>query len=171
MNVAVKNLPFHFENRVKLNAPAAAVFLHLDDHQRLSAHMSQSSWMMAGSRMKIELDAAQGRAPGSIIRLRGRVLGIPLAVEEAVTDYTPPLRKYWITTDAPKLLVIGHYRMGFEITPQGNASQLRIIIDYALPESYPAKWLGRVFGKWYARWCTLSMAGDAEKHFRQRTST
>lgn len=166
MNEVVKNLPFHFESSAKLNAPAAAVFLHLDDHQRLSAHMSQSSWMMAGSRMKIELDAAQGRALGSKIRLSGRALGIPLAVEEAVADYTPPLRKSWITTVEPKLLVIGHYRMGFEITPQGNASQLRIFIDYALPESYPARWLGRVFGSWYARWCTLSMVSDAEKSFR-----
>ena len=55
-------LPLHFESSVLLSAPAEAVFPHLDDHRRLSAHMSQSSWMMAGSRMEIKLDASEGRA-------------------------------------------------------------------------------------------------------------
>ena len=165
MNDSVKQLPFHFESIAKLNAPAETIFSHLVDHQRLSAHMSQSSWMMAGAHMNIELDAAQGHALGSKIRLSGRVLGIPLVVEEAVTDYAPPLRKSWLTTDEPKLLVIGHYRMGFEIAPQGNVSQLRIFIDYALPEYFPERWLGRIFGSWYARWCTLKMVKDAEKFF------
>lgn len=166
MNESAKNLPFHFESSAKLNAPAATVFAHLDDHQRLSAHMSRSSWMMAGARMKIELDAAHGRVPGSRIHLSGRVLGIPLSVDEVVTDYDSPLRKTWVTTGSPKLLVIGPYRMGFEITPQGSATQLRIFIDYALPESWPARGFGILFGNWYARWCVLRMVGDAEKYLR-----
>lgn len=166
MNEIVKDLPFHFENSLVLIAPAETVFLHLDDHQRLSAHMSQSSWMMAGGRMKLEMDDLQGHAMGSKICLTGRVLGIPLAVEEVVTDYRPPLRKCWETTGTPKLLVIGRYRMGFEIVPQGSSSQLRIFIDYALPESLPARWLGRMFGSWYARWCTRRMVGDVEQCFR-----
>lgn len=166
MNEIVKDLPFHFESCVLLNAPAEIVFSHLADHRRLSAHMSQPSWMMAGAQMRIDLDALQGHAIGSKISLSGRVLGIPLAVEEVVTAYNPPLRKFWETTGAPKLLVIGHYRMGYEIMPQGSSSQLRIFIDYALPELLPARWLGRMFGSWYARWCTLSMVSDAEKYFR-----
>lgn len=115
--------------------------------------------------MRLEIDEAQGRATGSRIRLSGRVLGITLEVEEIVTDYLPPLHKRWETIGAPKLLVIGNYSMGFEIVPQGNSSRLRIFIDYALPESLPAHWLGRVFGGWYARWCTQRMVGDVEKYF------
>ena len=42
-------------------ASAAAVFAHLDDQRRLSAH-SQSSWAMIGSHMDFEFDAAGGRA-------------------------------------------------------------------------------------------------------------
>lgn len=126
-------LPLHFESDVKLDAPSEDVFAYLDDHRRLSAHMSQSSWMMAGSRMAIELDASGGRAVGAIIRLRGRVLGIPLSVEEVVTEREPPLRKVWETTDTPNLLVMGQYRMGYEIMPKGKASLLRVFIDYAMP--------------------------------------
>lgn len=166
MNETVKAFPFHFESHAKLDAPAETVFSLLDDHQRLSAHMSRRSWMMAGGRMELVLDAAQGRAAGSKIRLSGRVLGIPLSVEEIVTDYTPPLRKLWETLGTPQLLVIGHYRMGFEITPQGGSCQLRIFIDYALPESIPGYWLGRMFGSMYARWCTRSMVSNVEKYLR-----
>ena len=160
-------LPFHVESNVELNAPASAVFSHLDDHSRLSAHMSKSSWMMLGSRMAIALDAAEGRAVGATIRLRGRVLGIPLSVEETVTERSPPSRKVWSTTGRPHLLVIGPYRMGYEITPNSQSSQLRVFIDYALPDGLVSYWLGRLFGNFYARWCTQSMADGAALHFQK----
>ena len=159
-------LPFHFECNVLVNASAEAVFSRLDDPRLLSAHMSGSSWMMAGSRMALELDASQGRAVGASIRMGGRVLGIALSLEEIVTERNPPRRKVWETTGVPRLLVIGHYRMGFDLGPQGNSSLLRVFIDYALPEAGPSRWLGRMFGGYYARWCTERMAGDAEAHFR-----
>jgi len=149
-----------------VNAPAEAVFSRLDDPRLLSAHMSGSSWMMAGSRMALELDASQGRAVGASIRMGGQVLGIALSLEEVVTERDPPRRKVWETTGTPRLLVIGHYRMGFDLTPQGNSSLLRVFIDYALPAAGPSRWLGRMFGGYYARWCTERMATDAEEHFR-----
>jgi hypothetical protein len=161
-------LPFHFESEVELNAPADAVFSHLDDHSRLSAHMTKPSWIMAGSHMTIELDASEGRAVGAIIGLRGRVLGIPLSVEEIVTERRPPLRKVWVTTGRPQLLVIGPYRMGYEITPKAKFLQLRVFIDYALPDGPISYWLGRLFGNFYARWCTQRMANDAATHFQNR---
>jgi hypothetical protein len=82
--------------------------------------MSESSWMMAGGRMETKLDASRGQAVGSRIGMSGRVLGIDLEVEEVVTERNPPRRKVWETTGAPKLLVIDHYRMGFEIVPEGK---------------------------------------------------
>jgi hypothetical protein len=161
-------LPYHFESTVEVNAAADAVFPHLDDHSRLSAHMSNSSWMMAGSRMAIELDASEGRAVGAIIRLHGRVLGIPLRVEEIVTERNPPLRKVWETTGRPRLLIIGPYTMGYEIAPQAQTSRLCVFIDYALPDGLFSRWLGRLFGHFYARWCTQRMADDAALHFQKR---
>jgi len=50
------------------------------------------------------------------------------------------------TLDSPKLLVI-------------------VFIDYALPEALPGRWLGRAFGRVYARWCTERMVSDAVRHF------
>ena len=121
--------------------------------------------------METELDEGRGQKVGSRIRLSGRVFGVELSVEEIVTERNPPRRKVWETTGAPKLLVIGHYRMGFELSPQGNGSMLRVFIEYALPERGLARWLGRLFGRYYARWCTRQMVDDAVKRFETLPAT
>ena len=121
--------------------------------------------MMGGGRMQIELDAGRGQTVGSHIRLSGKVFGLAFSVEEIVTERVPPRSKAWQTTGSPRLLVIGHYRMGFEITGQENGSLLRVYIDYARPEDAPARWLGLLLGRYYARWCTRRMISDAVKRF------
>lgn len=145
-----------------LAAPIGAVFEHLDDFRKLSAHMERRSGMMAGSSMTIETDAGEGRAVGSEVRMRGRMMGLELSLTEVVTERMPPFRKAWQTIDS-RLIVIGPYRLGFELTPRVNATLARIFIDYALPGR--RRWLGLLLGRMYARWCVGRMAGDAARHF------
>ena len=164
-------LPLHYESNGHVQSPMDQVFAHVDDHTRLSSHMSEPSWRTGGGRLETELDEGRGQKVGSRIRLSGRVFGVELSVEEIVTERNPPRRKVWETTGAPKLLVIGHCRMGFELSPQGNGSMLRVFIDYALPERGLARWLGRLFGRYYARWCTQQMVDDAVKHFEALPAT
>lgn len=135
---------FHYESRATLDAPAEAAFAYLDDFRQLSAHMERRSWMMLGSKMKIETDT--------------------LALEEVVSHRDAPLRKSWETANA-NLLVTGPYRLGFELEPKGSSSAVRVFIDYDLPAKPPARWLGRVFGRRYARWCADRMVRDATRHF------
>ena len=155
----------HFEASAFIAAPPDIVFAYVDDPARLSSHMSQSSWMMAGSRMEIELDTDRGQTVGSRIRLRGKVFGVTLSVDEVVTARVPPYRKAWQTIGSPSLLVIGHYRMGFEIVLKEDGSLLRVYIDYSLPGDAPARWLGWWFGSFYARWCTQRMVRDTAECF------
>jgi hypothetical protein len=129
--------------------------------------MTRSSWMMGGGRMSIEFDEARGQRVGSRIRLSGKVFGIELSLDQIVTERNPPDRKVWETIGAPKLLVIGRYRMGFEITAQVDNSLLGVFIDYRLPDAPPARWLGYLFGGYYAKWCTHRMVDDAVKHFAE----
>ena len=156
--------PSHFDTTVSVPADAQAVFEHLDDHERLASHMMNSSAMMAGGQMHFSLDAGQGRSVGSIIRMSGRILGMSLSVEEAVTERLSPRRKVWETRGQPRLIVIGHYRMGFEVTDAIEGCRLRIFIDYG-PPSWPWRPLGFLAGNWYARWCVRSMAEGAARHF------
>lgn len=163
MTSSPRTLSHHHESAAFVPASAENVFALIDDHARLSSHMTKASWKMGGGRMSVELDQGAGQRVGSRIRLTGRVLGIRLELEEVVTERNPPRRKVWETTVPPRLLVIGHYRMGFEITSERDGARLRVFIDYALPEAAPARWLGYVLGRYYASWCTERMVRDAAK--------
>ena len=165
MNARLMNsYPHHLESVVRVGASPAALFAELDDHDRLVSHMMRSSAMMAGSTMRFSYDEGAGRAIGSRIVMSGRMLGLDLKAEEVVTERDPPFRKSWETIGAPRLLVIGGYRMGFEIVPEAEHSKLRLFIDYedAPP---PWRWLGWLLGRAYARWCVENMAKGAATAF------
>ena len=66
------------------------------------------------------------------------------------------------------MLVIGPYRMGFQITAGEGRPNLRIFIDYALPANGVDAWLGRLLGRRYAAWCTDNMLKSAQKHFEPK---
>ena len=121
--------------------------------------------MKLGSRMSISVDADDGRVVGSKIRMQGRMMGIPLSLEEVITGRQVPARKVWQTIGMPNLVIMAHYRMGVELTPSGNASPVRVFIDYSLPTAALGSWLGRLLGGVYARWCVKQMAGDAARNF------
>ena len=155
----------HEEHSAPINASAERVFDQLDDQTRLTEHMSKRSWKMGWGKMETVLDAQQGRSVGSHIVLRGRVFGIRLYLDEVVTVREPPLTKTWETIGEPRLLVIGPYRMGFDLTPNDTTAQLRVAIDYDLPTKGISRVLGRLFGRSYAQWCTRQMVRDAQHSF------
>lgn len=156
--------PLQDEATGRVPAAPAELFAHLDDPHRLSSHMEQRSMRMMGTSMSISTDAQGGRSVGSVIRMHGRVLGIPLRLEETVTEREPPVRKAWETVGEPRLLVIGAYRMGFRIAPEGNgASLLTVFIEYAWPQRGLPRLLARLLGAAYARWCCRRMLHDAQQ--------
>ena len=153
----------HFEKTLLILSSPENVFSYADNHANFSAHMNQSSWMMGGGRMDTSTDEGHGQQIGSHIRMTGKVLGISVFLNEVVKDHKPPYLKTWETVGNIRLLVIGHYRMGFEITPQNEHSSLRVFIDYDLPTA--SAWLGRLFGEFYAKWCVNQMANGVRNHF------
>lgn len=155
----------HYECTATLNTSAQSAFEFLDNPKRLSSHMSKSSWMMAGSKMDIEVDAKLGREIGSEITLRGRMMGIPLFVYEKIMTRVPPFAKSWETIGRQKMIILDQYRMGFELTPKGNVVQLRVFIDYKLPEAGIPRLLGLLSASVYAKWCVDRMVRDSQGHF------
>lgn len=156
----------HYEDNVSLSAAASEVFLYADDFSQLGSHMNKSSWMMMGQSMKTVLDDEKGQAVGSHVRMQGRIMGVDLVLEEVVTEREPPYRKAWETIGKPRLLVIGPYRLGFDITDKEKGSaKFRVFIDYDLPTEWPSRWLGMLLGKIYAKWCVRRMVNDAREHF------
>lgn len=160
MKPASTNFARHEEATASIPATPERLFTHLDDQTRLGAHMSRPSLMMGGGEMRYVLDETRGQAVGSHIRMNGKAFGVKLSLDEVVQERVPPRRKVWRTVGEPKLIVIGSYEMGFELTPTNGGARLVVWIDYDLPR----KGLGRIFpalAVFYARWCVRRMVRDA----------
>ncbi len=163
-------MALHHEESVLLHATAKQAFDYADDHSRFSSHMNRSSWMMGGGRMDTETDEGRGQVVGSHIRMGGKAFGITLSLDEVITRRDPPFRKTWKTVGVPKLLVIGNYEMGFEISEENGGSRFRVFIQYELPTTARTRWLGQLFGGMYAKWCVQQMTQGAREQFNHRTA-
>lgn len=153
----MKDHPFHRELCVRVDTSAQTLFKRLDDPLLLSQHMNQRSLMMAGGSMRTETDERRGQAVGSVIRMSGRFLGLALWLEEVVIERIAPRRKVWETRGTPRLLVIGSYCMGFELSAESPGTQVRLWIDYSLPSGPGLHALGRCLAPVYADWCLRRM--------------
>ncbi|WP_312361831.1 SRPBCC family protein [Agrobacterium sp.] len=160
------NYQYSANSRIRIQASAETLFSYLDDHRRLAGHMSQPSMMMLGGRMSYEFDQTEGREIGGRIRMTGAILGMRLRVEETIIERRPPTRKVWETTSEPHLLVIGPYRMGFDIEAMKEFSDLRVFIDYNLPVTLTGRLMGGFLGPMYARWCVGRIASAAAIRFQ-----
>ena len=159
-------LPLHFEKTATIDAAPKEVFDFVDDHERLSSHMSESSWMMGGGMMKVDFDEGRGRRIGSHIRMSGKAFGMSMSLDEVVTVRDPPGSKSWETVGKPELLIIGNYRMGVRVLPAGAGSVATVFIDYELPSDHP--FLGRLLARPYAKWCVSQMTDSIKKEFDSR---
>jgi hypothetical protein len=128
--------------------------------------MNESSGMMMGSRMKTTIDKDHFQKVGSHLQMEGNILGINLFLDEVVIEHVSPKTKVWKTIGKPKLLVVGDYQMAVNISSKDNGSLLTVSIDYDLPASN--KWLGILFGKYYAKWCVSMMIGGVKNYFSGR---
>jgi hypothetical protein len=164
-STAMEELPLHAKAECDVEARPLAVFEHIDNPERLSAHMARRSWQLMGTSMSIDTDADGGRRVGSHIRLTGRALGIPLFIEGVVVLRKPPKFKAWETVGEPHLLVIGRYRMSVSIEGRNTRSRVRVAIDYALPSARPWRWLGEALASMYARWCMRQMVRYVVRQF------
>lgn len=166
---AVRPYDAHAESAATVAADPAALFTWLDDPRHLGGHMQRRSWRTLGTRMEYRLDALEGRAVGSSIQLVGDLWGIHLFVDEVVVEHEPPRRKSWTTIGDPRLVVIGDYRISFEISPESGGSRLTVGIDYQLPRWRPAL-LARWAAGRYADWCVGRMVGDTAANFTTKES-
>ena len=151
--------PAHAEKSAALAIDPAKLFNALDDHRRLTEHMAKTSLTMGGGKMRLETDEHGGRVVGSIMRATGTAFGVGISVTEMVVERDPPRRKVWRTTETPDLIVIGDYRMGFDIKPADRGVSLTIWIDFAPSSRH--RLLSRLLGKAYARWCVDHMLESA----------
>lgn len=156
--------PKHYEEASVVSAPLKEVFAFANDHTKLASHMNKSSMMMGGGKMETIVDEGKGQKLGSHIEMKGSVLGLNLYIDEVITEYKPPFRKVWETVGRPKLVIIGNYQLGFELSEAGDKSMFKVFINYDLPTG-GSRFLGLVFGKMYAKWCVRQMIDSVARAF------
>ncbi len=156
---------YRYEEDTLIGSPAMQVFTWLDDPRHLAAHMNRSSTMMAGGSMCLFLDEKQGKKIGAHIRMRGRMLGLPLELDEVVTERDPPVRKVWETVDEPTLWVLGNYRMGANLKDLPDGCSVSVFIEYNLPASPWLQPLAYWMSRPYAAWCVDQMLAAIRAEF------
>jgi len=162
----MNNVLRHYEENIIIPVAPDDVFSYADDHTNFSSHMNKSSWMMGGGKMTTHPDDRNFQKVGSHLRMSGTVFGIKLFLDEVITHHQPPYRKEWQTVGDLDIIVIGHYKLGFEIKPENSNSKLKVYIDYNLPNSFKTRLLGILFGRFYAKWCVNQMISGVGKHFK-----
>jgi hypothetical protein len=155
----------HHEEQAAVDAPADLVFEYLDDFEQIGAHMTRSSWMMAGSKMSYEFDGGKGRRLGSHVRLLGSFLGLKLEINERVIDRVPGESKAWQTVGSQRMLILARYRMGFSLRPLPRGCRLTAFIDSTLPATGLGHLFGLLAGGAYARWCVRNILRQATNQF------
>ena len=74
----------------------------MDDLSKTGMHMSQSSMMMAGSKLELEHVSGPEKGMGATFRWTGSMLGFELDFMVAVTSWIKNREKVWETIETPK---------------------------------------------------------------------
>lgn len=156
-----------YTSKVDLKTDIQTAFDYLNDPMKLSAHMEKSSMMMGGSAMTTEVDSRKGQELGSVITLKGNILGIDLSVKEHIVELVPPKKKVWQTFGQQKMIIIDRYQMGFYLEELVEKTRLNVFINYTLPKKGVKKILAKLVSRAYAKWCVDQIANDAAEVFNR----
>ena len=146
----------------------AKVFAQMDDFSKTGMHMSESSMMMMGSKLKLEQLSTNATGVGASYRWYGKMMGMIMDFSEKVTTWQPPKLKEWETTGEAKIIIMSWYRMWYEITPAENGTIAKLSISYLSPRQWYFKLLSFLFANWYCNWCLNNMLNDTKSNLEDK---
>lgn len=149
-----------------LSAPEN-VFSQMDDFSKTGMHMSESSMMMMGSKLKLEQTSPNATGIGATYSWYGKLMGMKIDFKETVTKWEPPRIKEWETIGDAKIIIMSWYRMWFEISPSANGTIVKLSISYLPPKQLFYKNLSFFFAKWYCNWCLNNMLTDTKMNLEK----
>jgi hypothetical protein len=142
---------------------ADQVFKCIDDLGFTGMHMTQSSAMMMGSKLKLEYLTESHTGLGSRYKWTGRMMFMQMDFTVEVTKWIPGEEKIWETIGDTKLIIYSWYRMHLKVIPIADGSKAELSISYKKPEGLFNKVLSFLFADWYCKWCLKHMLVDAKK--------
>ena len=151
------------KKKLLIHAPVERVFPFMDDLSKTGMHMSESSMMMAGSKLKLEHFSGPEKGVGAAYRWSGKMLGFELDFTVVVTKWIENFEKVWETIGTPKLIILGWYLMRLKTEPVTEGTLASLEIQYTRPDGFFYKFLSILFARWYAEWCLARMMSDSKK--------
>jgi hypothetical protein len=138
------------------------VFTQMDDFSKTGMHMSENSMMMMGSKLSLRQISPNSTGIGAKYRWHGKMMGMTIDFEEAVTTWQPPVLKEWETIGDAKIIIMSWYRMWFEINPSDNGTLAKLSISYLPPKQWHLRILSFLFARMYCIWCLNNMLRDTK---------
>ncbi len=152
---------------ILINSTSDKVFSQMDDFSKTGMHMTESSMMMMGSKLKLEQLSANPTGVGASYRWHGKMVGMTMDFSETVTKWQPPKIKEWETVGGAKIIIMSWYRLWFEIMPAEKGTIAKLSISYLPPKQWYYKILSFLFTKWYCNWCLNNMLNDTKKNLEK----
>ena len=148
---------------ILIHSTPEKAFAQMDNFSKTGMHMSESSMMMMGSKLKLAQLSTNATGVGASYRWYGKLIGMTMDFSQTVTKWQPPKLKEWETIGVAKIIIMSWYRMWFEITPTEKGTSAKLSISYLPPNQWYFKILSFLFVKWYCNWCLNSMLNDTKK--------
>ena len=120
---------------ILIHSTLEKVFAQMDDFSKTGMHMSESSMMMMGSKLKLEQLSNNAAGVGASYRWYGKIMGMTMDFSETVTKWQPPKLNEWETVGEAKIIIMSWYRMWFEISPAENVTIAKLSISYLTPSN------------------------------------
>lgn len=132
---------------IQIHSTQEKVFMHMDDFSKTGMHMTESSMMMMGNKLKLEQLSTNATGDGAKYRWYGKMMGMIIDFSENVTKWEFPKLKEWEKTGEAKIIIMSWYRMWFEISPAENGILAKLSISYMSPKEWYYKILYFLFAK------------------------
>ena len=153
---------------ILIHSTTEKTFAQFDDFSKTGMHMSESSIMMMGSKLKLEQLSTNPTGVGAKYHWYGKMMGMTMDFIETVTKWQPSILKEWETVGESKIIIMSWYRMWFEITPAENGAIAKLYISYLPPKQWFYKILSFFFASWYCNWCLNNMLNDSKNNLEQK---
>jgi hypothetical protein len=139
------------------------VFATVDNLGVTGMHMTKSSAMMMGSKLKLEYLTGNHTGPGSKYRWTGTMMGIKMDFTVEVTKWIEGREKVWETIGEAKMIIYSWYQMHLLVNPVNAGSEAVLSITYEKPKGWFAKIISFLFADWYCNWCLKNMLNDSKQ--------
>ena len=152
---------------ILIHSTPEKVFARMDNFSKTGMHMSESSMMMMGSKLKLEQLSTNQTGVDAKYRWYGKMMGMTIDFSETVTKWQPDKLKEWETTGEAKIIIMSWYRMWVEVTPAENGTIAKLSISYLSPKQWFYKILSFFFAQWYCNWCLNNMLNDTKNNLEK----